>query len=142
MGFNSDRMPKTYRVGRIVVSTMTAAMAFFGVSNIWLQLCIATLDEFHATRAATIGLSTCQVLIAICGLYGAINHHIIALLMYAGFEFLISILIPTFVPSDTGVHVFFFIWWNATFSLLPAYLAHCIRNADQLMMIPMLEQSS
>ncbi|KAI1289791.1 hypothetical protein HDE_08400 [Halotydeus destructor] len=143
MRFEPDRMPKTYRVGRIVLSVMTAVLAYLGLSNAVVYVCVSTVDEFHVTHAVMFAISVAVSLIPISGFYGAINHHVIALFVYIGSQFLLSILLSIVinltVMMPLGGHIFTFIWWNATFTLLPAYLVYNIKNADKLMIMPMVE---
>ncbi|KAI1289519.1 hypothetical protein HDE_08405 [Halotydeus destructor] len=136
-------MTASYKVGRIVLATLTAIilyLAFLGVVGLACVSPYVIYNSFfndYRTSDDFMGfVGSCFVTGVIAGLnivgfVGAIKHHLICLIIYACVHFfgsLILLLITVVCDIPFGAGVFAFIAINSTFTVIPLYLAYRIKN--------------
>ncbi|KAI1289284.1 hypothetical protein HDE_08406 [Halotydeus destructor] len=133
---DKEDMPDPHKVGRIVLAVITAFSLYLTCLLLAALVCVTpyiVLNNFFAGVgifiAGSMGIAFFGS-INYAGFHGAYHEHYLCLVIYASFHFVDSLvsLVAVACNSTLGAGVFAFVFTNLTFTALPAYLAHRIKN--------------
>ncbi|KAI1289991.1 hypothetical protein HDE_08410 [Halotydeus destructor] len=145
------QMPTFYKVGRLVLAIWSAVNLYLVFLMTAFLVCIVPQIAVYERRVAVyargvavyelgVAMQMAQGLVGVIlvlggmnslGFYGAVYHHYKCLVAYAGIYFTVATLgLVGFFSSLPGVGVFLFCFINSSSTLIPAYMAYCIKNVD------------
>ncbi|KAI1289520.1 hypothetical protein HDE_08404 [Halotydeus destructor] len=135
------QMPTTY-----IKSSIILYVIFLMVVSLFCTVPRATQRyTINAVNALFMVLLTVLFLLfngglSLLAIIGAVRHHLMFLTIYVCICFVESVLtsIGCLIYSLPGEAFFIFVFINSFSTMIPAYLAYCIHNADKSTAIPAL----
>ncbi|KAI1289517.1 hypothetical protein HDE_08403 [Halotydeus destructor] len=137
-----EKMPITYKAGRLVVAIKSSIILYVIFLMVVSLFCTMPRVAKQVDTLFMVRLTVVFVLfnggLSVLAIFGAVRHHVMCLAVYACVCFVESVLVSMgcLIFSLPGEAFFMFVFINTFSTMIPAYLAHCIHNADKSTAIP------
>ncbi|KAI1289262.1 hypothetical protein HDE_08408 [Halotydeus destructor] len=129
-----EYMPTSYKVGRLVMAIWSAAVLYLVFLMAAFLVCVLPhVKTYQNDGQIFAGMLIAAIMVSgglnSLGYYGAVYHHYKCLVIYAGIYFTAATLVFFgFLYHLPGVGLFLYVVINSSSTLIPAYMAYCIKN--------------